>query len=57
MERIRTPGETVPCNHKARDGVDAANRVGIGGTVRSRRGITLGHSGSNALGSHSRILS
>jgi hypothetical protein len=31
-------GQTVPCNHKARHGADAVNRVGADGTVGSRQG-------------------
>ena len=39
MERIRTPeGKRSRAIHKARHRADAANRVGIGGTVRSRQG-------------------
>ena len=51
MERTRTPeGKRSRAITKPGTARTRRNRVGIGGTVRSRKGITLGHSGGNAPG-------
>jgi hypothetical protein len=51
MERIRTlEGQTAPCNHKARHGADAANRVAIGGTGSCGRANDPQHRGIDVHG-------